>query len=409
MAGKHNTQREQKKAMIRSNMLEGKRKRFSFRIPDAVWEYKNYIALAVLVVAAAAAAMVIVVKTYGYFRTYSTYEVNWSVEISNASSAECINFMDGLLMVGKDGVKYYDQKGTEKWAVPYEMKSPTAVTEGNYVLIYDWKGQSMTVCSKNGKMGSMTTSYPISRADVSAGGVTAAVLEDTKSSYISYYRSSGEALEVNIQSPFATSGYPLDISISPNGQQLAVSYYYVGGGNGMCRVDFYDFEKGKEIPDRIVGTFSYKETDTYIPLVSYSSNSSAFAVGDNRICFYSAADRTQIEQKSIEVYGEIRKVFYNETYLGVLIEENDELEIRIYDMDGKEKAAVGQDSIYDKYAFEGKQIVMYNENHCKVIAFSGRERFDLHFINGIESMAPAGKERCLYLTTLNLLQKITLK
>lgn len=409
MAEHNSTQREQKKAIMRSNMLEGKGKKYSIRIPAVVIEYKNYIAAAILIFAAAIAVIGAGLKLYGNFHTYSTYEVDWSVEISNPSTVDCVGFADGVLTVGKDGMAFYNDKGIEEWAVPYEMKSPVTVTEGNYVLVYDWKGQTMTVCNQKGFVGNMNTSYPISRADISAGGVTAAVLEDTRMSYISYYRSSGEKLGVNIQSPFATGGYPLDISISPNGQQLAVSYYYVGGGSGACRVDFYDFEKGKEQPDRIVGTFSYKESDTYIPMVVYINNSTAFAVGDNQIVFYSTGVRTNIRETVVPVYGEIRKVFYNEKYLGIVVEEDDELKIRVYSMDGKQEDVIRQEAMYNEYAFDGTQVVMHSESHCRVTAFSGRERFNLGFENGIEELVPFENQKSFYLVTMDMLQKITLK
>ncbi len=410
MAGNNSSQREQKKARIRNNMLDGRKKRnVSIRVPAVIKMYKMYIAAAVLALAVLVLLITAVVKLYGYFRTYSTYEVNWAVEISNASTAECVEFVDGILLVGKDGAILYGENGLEKWMVSYEMKSPTAVTEGNYVLFYDRNGRTMVVCDKNGYTGNMSTSYPISRADISASGVSVAVLEDTTTSYISYYRNTGEALEVNIQSPIATSGYPLDISISPNGQQLIVSYYYLSEGKGCCRVDFYDFEKGKDKPDRIVGTFSYKESDTYIPFTVYRSNSEAFSVGDNQLQFYSVSNRTQIEQKTVAVSGEIKKVFYDDTYLGLLLEDEDGLKICIYDANGKKQGEFSQDRIYDVYCFDGKQILIYNENHCRIVTFSGRTRLDLEFVNQIGSLGLNGNQKSFYLVTMDVLQRITLK
>lgn len=409
MAGHNSTQREKKKAIMRNNMLEGNGRKYAIQIPAVVLEYKNYIAATMLAISAVIILAVILTRVYGQLRTYSTYEVNWSVEIRNPSTVTCVDFAGGLLAVGKDGAAFYNSKGAEEWSVPYEMKSPIVVTEGKYALIYDWKGQAMTVCEQNGLAGTMATSYPISRADISAGGVTAVVLEDTRASYISYYRSNGEKLGVSIQSPFATGGYPLDISISPNGQQLAVSYYYIGGGSGACRVDFYDFDKGKAQPDRIVGSFSYKESDTYIPMIVYGSNSTAFAVGDNQIIFYSVADRTHIVETTAEVRGEIRKVFYNSEYLGIVADENQGLKIYIYDMDGNITDVINQNAMYDTYHFDGEQIVMHNDSHCRIVSFAGRERFDLNFANGIEELVICKNQKSFYLVTMDRLQKITLK
>jgi len=174
-------------------------------------------------------------------------------------------------------------------------------------------------------------------------------------------------------------------------------------------VDFYDFEKGKEQPDRIVGTFSYRESDTYIPMVVYNHNDCAFAIGDNQISFYSSANRMHIQEKTVELQGEIRKVFYNSSYLGIVSEEEDGLKIRIYDMEGIQKDVVSQAGMYEHYMFDGEQIVMYNDSHFEIVAFSGRERFNRNFVNGIEELVPTGNKKTFYIVTADMLQKITLK
>lgn len=407
MAADMNSQREKKKEILRNQVLEGKGR--AIEVPSLVQKNRKYILAAAVMVAALLTLILICVVIYRNFRTYSTYQVKWTVDVNNPSSEKMIRFGNGIALMGKDGVIFYDQKGNSLWTAPYDMENPVSASEGNYLLIYDRQGQSMIVCDQSGKTGNISTSYPVSRADISAGGVVAAVLEDTKASYISYFRSTGEKLEVEIQSPMATSGYPRDISISPNGQQLMVSYYSIGGAEGSCRVDFYDFDQGKSQPDRIVGSFSYQETDTYIPLVVYSSNTSAFSVGTNLAAFYSARDRSSITQVTIPVEGEIQKAFYSEEYLGLVIQEEEGILLRVYNMSGRELAEIPQESVYENYGFNGKQVVMYNDSHCRMISFNGRERLSLKFANGIGTLAPVGDGESFYLTTMDVMQKIILK
>ena len=50
------------------------------------------------------------------------------------------------------------------------------------------------------------------------------------------------------------SGYPVSISLSPNGKLMVVSYLYVDSGNMKSSVAFYNFgEVGKNETDNFVG------------------------------------------------------------------------------------------------------------------------------------------------------------
>ncbi|MBQ8637647.1 MAG: hypothetical protein IJ468_00595 [Lachnospiraceae bacterium] len=407
MAMSTDSQREKTKAFLRKQMVVTEKKKFSLQ--EFIHENQQKILISAIMVVTLLILIAGGVFVYQHFRVYTTYQVKWSAEINNMSAQTLVSFGNGVAVVGKDGVICYDQKGANQWSVPYDMKSPTAVVQGDYLLVYDRDGQNMVICGKDGKMGNVSTSYPVSRAEISAGGVVAAVLEDTKSSYISYYRNNGEKLEVEIQSPLATNGYPRSIGLSPNGQQLAVSYIGINGLDSSCRVDFYDFELGREMPNRIVSSFSYQESDTYIPVLVYTSNENAFGVGTNQLSFYSAANRTAIKETTVPVSGEIQKMFYNDNYLGLVVEEDAGMVLRVYHMNGSLQAELLQEEIYENYGFSGKQIFMYDDSRCRIVTFDGREKFFLDFVNGIRRMIPCGDGNSFYLTTMDMLQKITLK
>lgn len=407
MSTENSSQRERNKEKLRKNVLDGQGRRIA--MPGYIRQYRKYIASALGMAAAFAALLLICLFIYNRFRTFRTYQVNWQTQISSPSSVSFIGLGKNVAAVGRDGITCYDRKGEDIWTFPYDMKNPVSVKQGGYLLIYDLNGQSMIICNENGVTGSVSVSYPISSADISAGGVTAAVLEDSRASLIRYFQKDGKQLDIEIQSPLASGGYPLDISISPGGQQLMVSYYCIENGAGVCRVDFYDFEKGKDRADRIVGSFSYAQDDTYIPLTVYSSNDNAFAVGDNQILFYSAEKRTEITQSAVPVDGEIQKVFYDDSYLGLVIVRDEGVMLEVYDTEGKQLGEMEQESIYESYCFSGREIVMYSPGHCRIVTMRGRERFDLEFENEICSLVPADGKKSFYLGTLDVLQKITLK
>lgn len=407
MSAGNSSQRERNKEKLKKNVLDG-RERHSV-IPAVMRYYRKYIAAGLLMLAAFAALIILCMFIYSHFRTYSTYRVNWQVQTGSSAEWGYIKMGNGAAVVRKDGISFYGSKGEERWMLPYEMKNPVTVQRGDYLLVYDLQGQSMIVCTCDEQTGMISTSEPISKADISLGGVVAAVLESARSSRICYYQKDGTPLDIEVQSPLATNGYPLAVSISPQGQQLAVSYYCIENGAGACRVDFYDFEEGKDKLDRIVSSFSYAETDTYIPIIHYGSDSRAFAVGDNRILFYSAASGGEVTQTEVVIENEIQRVFYNESRLGIVMLSEDGAKIQVYDMAGKRLADIPQDGVYDNYCFANGEILMYSARSCKLVTMRGRVRFDAEFQNEICGMVPTGKKKSFYLGTMDVLQKITLK
>ena len=178
-------------------------------------------------------------------------------------------------------------------------------------------------------------------------------------------------------------------------------------------MSFYDFEKGKEAADRIVGIFDYSENGAYVPKVVYLSDTKAFAVGDCCISFFDSSDRTAITRKDIAIEGEIQRMFYNNEYLGLVVREGEgeaqTYQLRIYTMDGKQKAVTEQDALHTGYAFQQRNVVMYDADYCEVQSFSGRIRFAREFGNNLYTVIPGAKFKTYYLATMEELQQIKLR
>lgn len=409
MAGDGKFQWERKKNQLRQNMVTNDK----VRSAPVNWaeDHKKTVNITVIVIAAIAILAVIVWLVAARLWRYKTYEVNWRTDVSNASSAGYASYGDGIVVMNKDGATYYDSKGTKVWSAPYDMSNPKAAVKGDYILIYDLKGKNFSICNKSGITGSGTTSQIITKGVIASTGVTVIQTEDKDASLISYYRNTGEELAVSIRNPLQIDGYPLDISVSPNGQQLAVSYYSIAEGAGTSSISFYDFEKGKEAADRIVASFDYSENGAYVPRVVYLSDTRAFAVGDCCISFFDISQRTAITRMDVAIDGEIQRMFYNSDYLGLVtkVGEDDTYQIRIYTMEGEEKAVIEQDALHTGYAFQHKNVVMYDADYCEVQSFSGRIRFAREFGNSLYTVIPGAKFKTYYLATMEELQQIRLR
>ena len=73
------------------------------------------------------------------------------------------------------------------------------------------------------------------------------------------------------------SGYPCAISLSPNGELLAVSFIFVEEGNVVSNVAFYNYGPvADNQSDQLVSTYTYR--DMLIPEIHFLSNSAASVV-----------------------------------------------------------------------------------------------------------------------------------
>lgn len=210
---------------------------------------KRLIILAVLVGLAAIAALVLF--RYERYHTFTDYQTVWERDlVAEAQEAAAQgegsfcgyrDFGDGVLKYTKDGATYLDAKGKVVWVQSYEMRTPVVSVNGDFVAIGDQQGNSIYICDKNGTQGQATTLLPILRVTVSAKGVVAALQEDSKASYIYLYKRDGSPLDIMVKSLLSGDGYPVDLSLSPNGTQLITSYMYLDQGVIKCKIVFYNF------------------------------------------------------------------------------------------------------------------------------------------------------------------------
>ena len=197
------------------------------------------------------------------------------------------NLGGNVLLYSKDGASCIDTAGNAIWNRTYEMQAPITSISEQMVAIGDYNGRSIYVMDKNGEKGTINTNLPIRDLCVSANGVVAAVLDDSDVTRINVYTEEPIAYG---KATMDKSGYPISISLSPNGKLMAVSYFYVDSGVMKSSVAFYNFgEVGKNETDNYVSGYDY--SNTVVPYVQFMDNDSAFAVSDDRIVFFSGGER----------------------------------------------------------------------------------------------------------------------
>ena len=273
--------------------------------------------LVLLLIAAGAAAWFFYQRNY----RYSGYETAWQVDLNEGSLVGYESFGTNVLKYTKDGASYLDNRGRTVWTESYEMKSPIISVKGDYAAIADMQGNSIYICNTDGTLGQATTVLPISKVAVSGTGVTAAVLEDSASSYITFFQKDGTSLDITVKTNMSGDGYPLDIALSDDGTQLMSSFVYLQGSELKNRVVFYDFsEIGKNVPNRLVGGFDDEFQGDMVPRVTYMGNPYSCAFSGKALTFFSSrnlASPELVEQRNIE--ERIDSVFYSDEYAAAIV------------------------------------------------------------------------------------------
>jgi len=269
--------------------------------------------LAVVIIAAATFLL------YRY-KPYDTYELKWDKELSEGSFAGYEQLGDYVLKYSHDGASCLDKTGTELWVDSYEMNNPGAYVAGDYACIYDVQGSMIRIYGLGGQVGSASTLIPIVKAVVSEAGNCAAILEDKDASYINFYKKDGTEQDISIKTLLSGDGYPIDLSLSPEGTQLITTFAYLDGGVLKSKVVFYDFsEIGKNIPNRLVGGFEEPFQDSLVARVRVINSTYSYVVSDGGIYFFSSKNISSPELvKSIPTQEHIESIFNFKNHVGVV-------------------------------------------------------------------------------------------
>lgn len=121
-----------------------------------------------------------------------------SVEIKIPSNAEMMPFATHLLTYSKDGISCMDTKGNAVWNQTFGMQNPMVDINQNVVAVGDYNGREIYVMNTDSLLGKITTNRPVRNFCVSAGGVVAAVLDDTDVTLICLYDAKGNLSLIHI-------------------------------------------------------------------------------------------------------------------------------------------------------------------------------------------------------------------
>lgn len=302
-----------------------------------------------------------------------------SVEINITQDSTLLPFAGHLLTYSKDGAACMDIKGNAVWNQTFEMQNPIVDMCQNVVAIGDYNGRNIYVMNTSGVMGSITTNKPMRDFCVASNGVVAVVLDDTDTTWIYLYDSQGKELAY-FRTTMKESGYPVNIAISPSGEIVCVSYLFVDSGQMKSSVAFYNFGAvGQNSTNNYVSGYDY--LNAVVPFARFLDNRSLFAVADNRVMFYSGA------QKPVSVFEgllneSVQSVYYGGEYVGLVYnstETDSRYRMDVYHKSGELRQSLHFNIEYSDIIFHEDQIIIYNESECSIYNSNGMEKYSGRF------------------------------
>lgn len=298
-----------------------------------VRRYIGWIVFAVLVIA-------LVGYWFGYYlsQPYTYVQESWTQEIITSSSQQYTPFSDGILQYSANGATFYNASSKTVWSASYEMKNPAAAVQDGYALIYDQGDRTAVILSaQEGACGSILTEQPITKGTVSSYGVAALLVEEDLANDMLFYDRLGVQIEVRVRTLMNESGYPMDMSFSPDGQMMIASFVYVDSGVMQNRIMFYSFDTTTNNSTHAVAAFQ-KYGDTLFADVEFLGNDRAAAFGDGKIVIYSLKKRNDPQELIVlEPEGTITNLAYDDSHIAFATTNKDLVQSRLlylYNTDG---------------------------------------------------------------------------
>ncbi|MBR3470531.1 MAG: hypothetical protein IKH28_12710 [Lachnospiraceae bacterium] len=370
----------------RKNRIEAKERQKQSDKEYARHRLFRFLRIAIILLVLIGGAIYFYVRYQG--KIYVGYDVVNSVGRIKVDGAKDVKLGSAILTYSQDGAHSVDVKGVTTWNQSFEIQDIMLATCGGVSAICGYNGHDIYVQSADSQLGLITTNLPIKNLTVADSGRVTAVLEDTKVVWLNTYEPSGQTIYEG-QFHMSQSGYPCAISLSPNGDLLAVSFIFVEEGSVVTNIAFYNYGPvGDNQSDQLVSTFTYR--DMIVPEIHFLNNSAAFAVADNRLMFYSGAQVPTTKKEHI-LDREIKAVYYDKDYVGLIFNSDradSKYVLRVYNASGDQVAERYFDMDYLGVFFEEKTYAIYNATDCVIYTMTGGCKYEGKFDKNVTLMVP---------------------
>ena len=318
------------------------------------------------------------------------YKYKEEIKTEQNSDVYYETFAKGYLKYSNNGIEFQKEFGLAKWNIALSFHKPFLAKSKRYVFLGDKGGNQAILFDTEGEVQRYTFKYPIVQLDVAENGNIAVILQADDCNYVEAYKSDG-AIIAETKTTLGETGYPLAAAMSPDGTELAVSYYVVEELVGKSRISFYDFSRQLQqdtIP--LKGGFDYE--NTLIPKLQFLKKNRMIAYGNDATHYYNLSGQPR-ETKTIRFDSTIESVFSGDTYYGYVCKNKEEdqgkYQIYLYNKNGNRRMSTTLDIDFDKIFMVGNDIVATKDNICTIINTNGNILFQGTLEGGrIEKVLP---------------------
>lgn len=366
-----------------------------------------FVSIAIIILVA-----VLLGVTYNYYinKRYNGYTVEQKSNIKGGNSVSFAKYNDSVIKYSKDGISAIDGSGKELWNGSYDMTSPSVDVCGDYVVVADVGAKSLLVFNGEDSGKELTTDYPIVQAEVSKQGIVAVLLEESSSNVIRIYNPYDMQNKLLAEIPTnIDDGFPVSLDISEDGVNVAAIYVSVNNNKIQSRVAFYNFSEVGKNSNFLVGAQNYN--DKLVSEVEYLNDKDVCVFGEDGYCIWTNPRQPEIKFEK-KYRSRIKSAVYNSSYVGAVLEMNDEnkSELEIFDLSGKRKLKIELSEHYKEISLnENNEIMMHSDSECTIYRLNGIKRFSSKVNGKVERFYEAGDTKYYYLVQENEIQKIKLK
>lgn len=325
------------------------------------------------------AVILVVLIAGGYlyikYQTYDYMQIVDSRENTNTDNANYRRCMNGILRYGRDGVALLSDEGEEIWNQPCQMNNPIIDMRGHSIAVGDKGGTSILVFQKQGLKGEIQTTRPLEKIAVSSQGIVSAILSDEKVPLVMCYDAKGNII-IEHKVSLGKMGYPVDVSISEDGQAMIVSYLHTQNNAIVTKIVYYYFGNATNKQEDYQ-VHSKELQNTVAPVATFLNKDISLVVTDSTLIFSEGLEKPE-EFATIDLDGNIQSVSYDEQLVAVILKNKSsaDYQLNIYNLRGKMLSSVTVEKEYANIKTEDGQVIMYDGQICSIYMKNGIHKFE---------------------------------
>ena len=214
----------------------------------------------------------------------------------------------GFLQCTKDGVKFFEEIGSQKWNDTYTMKTPTVISEGQYTVVVELLGRQAIVYDKTGRKFAVSTEGNIIQVSLNTNGYLG-VITNNKTGYQTLIYDN-EGTEIGRRIEESEGVYPMSVEVSNDNRVFAVSYLDTTDIELSSKVLFFYIYKDDAIDYTDSMFASVERPDELVPVLKYMQDGKLIAISDKSVF---AVNGDGKELWNFELTNHIEKVNFSDS------------------------------------------------------------------------------------------------